>query len=99
MGVVTNLSAGWIAARSGLTRTLHADLAVQVVALCALSQFNQAWTVVTSVVFVMLIQGASGVAKDLAKMSPKTAVKILAPDDGKGTLFRWVAFLTGSKTP
>jgi hypothetical protein len=32
-GVVTNLSAGWIAARFGLTRTLYAGLALQVVAL------------------------------------------------------------------
>jgi hypothetical protein len=36
------------------------------------------------------------VAKDLAKMSSKSAVKILAPD-GQGGLFRWVAVLTGSK--
>jgi hypothetical protein len=32
-GVVTNLSAGWIAARFGLTRTLYAGLGLQVVAL------------------------------------------------------------------
>jgi len=44
----------------------------------------------------MMVQGASGVAKDLAKMSSKSAVKILAPAEGDG-LFRWVAMLTGSK--
>jgi hypothetical protein len=44
----------------------------------------------------MLVQGLSGVAKDLAKMSSKSAVKILAPTEGGG-LFRWVAILTGSK--
>jgi hypothetical protein len=49
-----------------------------------------------SVIFVMAVQGASGVAKDLAKMSSKSAVKVLAPK-GDGTLFRWVAVLTGSK--
>jgi hypothetical protein len=42
------------------------------------------------------VQGLSGVAKDLAKMSSKSAVKLLAPK-GDGTLFRWVALLTGSK--
>jgi len=42
------------------------------------------------------VQGMSGVAKDLAKMSAKSAVKILAPTGGGG-LFRWVALLTGSK--
>ena len=44
----------------------------------------------------MIVQGASGVAKDLSKMSSKSAVKLLAPTEGGG-LFRWVALLTGSK--
>ncbi|MEM6887442.1 MAG: organoarsenical effux MFS transporter ArsJ [Pseudomonadota bacterium] len=95
-GVVTNLSAGWIAARFGLTSTLYAGLILQVVALLALSQLDPAWTVAASVVFVMLVQGLSGVAKDLAKMSSKSAVKLLAPTEEAG-LFRWVAILTGSK--
>jgi hypothetical protein len=95
-GVVTNLSAGWIAARFGLTRTLYAGLGLQVVALMALTQLDPAWALGTSVAFVMLVQGASGVAKDLSKMSSKSAVKLLAPTEGDG-LFRWVALLTGSK--
>jgi len=95
-GVITNLSAGWIAARFGLTATLYAGLALQVVALLALAQLDPGWGITASVVFVMLVQGASGVAKDLAKMSSKSAVKILAPTEGGG-LFRWVAVLTGSK--
>ena len=95
-GVVTNLSAGWIAARFGLTATLYAGLGLQVVALLALAQLDPTWGITVSVVFVMLVQGLSGVAKDLAKMSSKSAVKILAPADGAG-LFRWVAILTGSK--
>lgn len=95
-GVVTNLSAGWIAARFGLTATLYAGLSLQVVALLALAQLDPSWGITASVVFVMLVQGLSGVAKDLAKMSSKSAVKILAPTEGGG-LFRWVALLTGSK--
>ncbi|MEO1733729.1 MAG: organoarsenical effux MFS transporter ArsJ [Pseudomonadota bacterium] len=95
-GVITNLSAGWIAARFGLTSTLYAGLGLQVVALLALSQLDPNWAVWVSVAFVMLVQGASGVAKDLAKMSSKSAVKLLAPKEGGG-LFRWVAILTGSK--
>ena len=74
-GVVTNLSAGWIAARFGLTSTLYVGLGLQVVALLALAQLDPAWSVAASVVFVMAVQGASGVAKDLAKMSSKSAVK------------------------
>ncbi|WP_276606316.1 organoarsenical effux MFS transporter ArsJ [Pacificoceanicola onchidii] len=95
-GVITNLSAGWIAARFGLTSTLYAGLGLQVIALLALTQLNPEWSIAASVAFVMLVQGASGVAKDLAKMSSKSAVKLLAPSDGDG-LFRWVAILTGSK--
>ncbi|MBV0910938.1 organoarsenical effux MFS transporter ArsJ [Anianabacter salinae] len=96
MGMVTNLSAGWIAARFGLTSTLYAGLGLQIAALLALAALDPGWTIAVSVVFVMLVQGASGVAKDLAKMSSKSAVKILAPEQDGG-LFRWVAALTGSK--
>ncbi|NOD63997.1 organoarsenical effux MFS transporter ArsJ [Ruegeria sp. HKCCD6109] len=95
-GIVTNLSAGWIAARFGLTSTLYAGLGLQVVALLAMTQLDPNWTVAASVSFVMVVQGASGVAKDLAKMSSKSSVKLLAPAEGGG-LFRWVAVLTGSK--
>jgi len=95
-GVVTNLCAGWIAARFGLASTLYAGLGLQIVALLALAQLDPTWAVGASVVFVMLVQGASGVAKDLAKMSSKSAVKLLAPAEDGG-LFRWVALLTGSK--
>ena len=95
-GMVTNLSAGWIAARFGLTSTLYAGLGLQVVALTALAQLDPGWAIGLSVAYVMVVQGASGVAKDLAKMSSKSAVKILAPT-GQGGLFRWVAILTGSK--
>ncbi|MEM7722772.1 MAG: organoarsenical effux MFS transporter ArsJ [Pseudomonadota bacterium] len=95
-GIVTNLSAGWIAARFGLTSTLYVGLGLQIVALLALTQLDPAWTITGSVVFVMLVQGLSGVAKDLSKMSSKSAVKLLAPTEGGG-LFQWVAVLTGSK--
>ena len=96
MGMVTNLSAGWIAKRFGLTSTLYAGLALQIGALWALAQLDPALGAGASVVFVMAVQGASGVAKDLAKMSSKSAVKLLAPA-ADGALFRWVAVLTGSK--
>ncbi|NAZ36669.1 organoarsenical effux MFS transporter ArsJ [Rubellimicrobium sp. CFH 75288] len=95
-GIVTNLWAGWLAARFGLASTLYAGLGLQIGALAALAQLDPAWGVAASVGFVMAVQGVSGVAKDLAKMSSKSAVKVLAPD-ADGTLFRWVAALTGSK--
>ena len=95
-GIVTNLAAGWLAARFGLASTLYGGLALQVGALAALAQLDPGWSVAASVTFVMAVQGVSGVAKDLAKMSSKSAVKLLAPKD-EGGLFRWVAALTGSK--
>ena len=95
-GMVTNLLAGWIAARFGLTSTLCAGLGIQVLALLALAQLDPTWAIGVSVAYVMVVQGASGVAKDLAKMSSKSAVKLFAPSEDGG-LFRWVALLTGSK--
>lgn len=95
-GMVTNLAAGWLAARFGMTSTLYAGLGLQVAALLALAQLDPGWAVGLSVAYVMVVQGASGVAKDLAKMSSKSAVKLLAPKE-EGGLFRWVAALTGSK--
>jgi len=95
-GIVTNLAAGWLAARFGLAATLYAGLVLQIAALAALAQLNPEWTIAASVVFVMAVQGVSGVAKDLSKMSSKSAVKLLAPAQ-EGALFRWVAVLTGSK--
>ncbi|MGA1276770.1 MAG: organoarsenical effux MFS transporter ArsJ [Gemmobacter sp.] len=95
-GIATNLAAGWLAARFGLAATLYGGLALQIGALVALAQLDPGWGVAASVVFVMAVQGVSGVAKDLAKMSSKSAVKLLAPE-AEGALFRWVARLTGSK--
>ena len=95
-GIVTNLGAGWLAARFGLAATLYGGLALQIGALAALAQLDPSWGIGASVAFVMAVQGLSGVAKDLAKMSSKSAVKLLAPAEDGG-LFRWVAALTGSK--
>ncbi len=95
-GMVTNLGAGWLAARFGMVRTLYAGLGLQIVALVLLAQLDAGWSIGASVIYVMLVQGLSGVAKDLSKTSAKSAVKLLAPT-GEGGLFRWVAVLTGSK--
>jgi hypothetical protein len=95
-GIATNLAAGWLAARFGLSATLYGGLVLQIGALAALAALDPGWGLTASVLFVMAVQGVSGVAKDLAKMSAKSAVRILAPATD-GTLFRWVALLTGSK--
>jgi predicted MFS family arabinose efflux permease len=94
MGILTNLLGGWVGSRRGLNRTLVAGLALQIIALGALTFESPTWQKWLSVSFVMAMQALSGVAKDLTKMSSKSAVKTVA---GDGSLFRMVAILTGSK--
>lgn len=96
-GIVTNLLGGWIASQMGLRVTLLSGLMLQVLALVALAMLNPAWPVWVSVAYVMAAQALSGIAKDLTKMSSKSAIKVLVPENAKGTLFKWVAILTGSK--
>jgi predicted MFS family arabinose efflux permease len=96
MGVLTNLLGGWVGARTGLNRTLIVGLVLQIVALVALTFQQPEWEQWVSVVFVMAAKALSGIAKDLTKMSSKSAVKFVA-GDGEGALFRMVAILTGSK--
>ena len=93
-GIVTNLFGGWLAVRFGLKSTLVAGLSTQVVALGLLAAVPRSWLVVP---FVMAAQALSGIAKDLTKMSSKSAVKLVVPDGSGATLYRWVAVLTGSK--
>ena len=95
-GIFTNPSAGWLAARYGLKLTLYAGLIVQIISLTSLSQLNDNWNQNFSIFYVLIVQGLSGIAKDLTKMSSKSAVKLLAPNS-QSSLFRWVAILTGSK--
>ncbi len=92
-GVITNLLGGYLGARIGLNRTMNIGLGLQLVALSMLLVSPHLLTVA----WVMAAQAISGVAKDLNKMSAKSAVKILAPAGNGASLYRWVALLTGSK--
>ncbi len=95
MGIVTNFIGGWVGARFGLRLTLFVGLSIQVVALVMLSLLQADWALSLSVAYVMAAQALSGVAKDLTKMSSKSAVKLVVSDEGM--LFKWVSLLTGSK--
>ncbi|RJG47734.1 organoarsenical effux MFS transporter ArsJ [Motilimonas pumila] len=92
-GVVTNLLGGWLGARIGLNKTMNLGLGLQIIALAMLLVPGE----YLSVVLVMAAQALSGIAKDLNKMSAKSAVKQLVPKDAESQLYRWVALLTGSK--
>ncbi len=94
-GIVTNLFGGWLAARTGMRLTLVAGLGLQAAALVLLAGLQEEWAVGISVAYVMACQALSGIAKDVTKISAKSAIKALVP--GEGRLFTWVALLTGSK--
>ena len=102
-GVVTNLYGGWIGARYGLRLTLWVGTLLQILSLVMLIPVAASWPKLLSVVYVMVAQAISGIAKDLNKMSAKSAIKTVVPetpDDaqrGEKQLFQWVAILTGSK--
>ena len=97
-GVVTNLLGGYLGARLGLNRTMNLGLGMQVMALGMLlvpAASLPLW--LAGVPWVMAAQALSGVAKDLNKMSAKSAIKLLVPKGEQGKLYKWVALLTGSK--
>ena len=96
-GVITNFIGGWIGAKRGLRVTLFTGLIIQIGSLLMLSGVQSNWGFVLSVIYVMTAQAFSGIAKDLIKMSAKSAVKRFVPENKQGVLFRWVALLTGSK--
>jgi MFS family permease len=96
-GIVTNLGGGFLASRIGLKSTLVAGLFLQMAALAMLSGLSPHWAVSLQVVYVVAAQGFSGIAKDLTKLSAKSAVKLVLPGDAQEGLFKWVALLTGSK--
>lgn len=92
-GVITNLFGGWLGARLGLNKTMNIGLALQIIALVMLTVPTEMLTVI----YVMIAQALSGIAKDLNKMSAKSSIKLLVPEGAEGKLYQWVAILTGSK--
>lgn len=92
-GIITNLFGGYLGARFGLKTTLFMGLGTQLIALSLLAFAPPSLLVVP---YVMLAQALSGIAKDLTKMSSKSAVKLVAGET-QGQLYRWVSILTGSK--
>ncbi len=96
-GVVTNFLGGWIGSQFGLKITLYAGIGLQVFSMVMLSWLNPAWSEWIAVGYVMVAQAFSGVAKDLTKMSSKSAIRLVVPQEAQSSLFKWVAVLTGSK--
>lgn len=95
-GVITNLTAGWIGSRFGLSSILYTGIVIQILTISLLSQFGEVSTEVLYLIQIMILQGASGIAKDLVKVSAKSSIKFLSPNQ-PSKLFKWVSYLTGSK--
>ena len=76
-GIVTNLYGGWLAYRIGTTLCMQIGLGLQIVALTMLLLDPSQLTVV----YVMVAQALSGIAKDLNKMSAKSSIKVLVPEN------------------
>ncbi len=96
-GIVTNLFGGWLASRWGVKLTLYGGIAMQIVSLLLLTPVNESWAIALAVPYVMCAQAISGIAKDLTKMSSKSAIRLVISKDEQSSLFKWVAVLTGSK--
>ena len=96
-GVVTNFLGGWIGSQLGLKVTLYTGIGLQIFSLVLLSFLNPDWAQWLSVLYVMIAQAFSGIAKDLTKMSTKSAIRLVVPQDSQSALFKWVAIFTGSK--
>lgn len=96
-GVITNFLGGWIGSQFGLKLTLYAGIGLQIFALVMLSLLNREWPQWFAVGYVMVSQAFSGIAKDLTKMSSKSAIRLVVAQEAQSSLFKWVAILTGSK--
>ncbi|MGE0769552.1 MAG: organoarsenical effux MFS transporter ArsJ [Hyphomicrobiaceae bacterium] len=95
-GIVANLAGGWLAVRFGIPAMLAVGQSLQVAGLVMLSALDPAWTAIGSVIWVVVAQGISGLAKDFTKTASKSAIKATSAE-GSGELFKWVAWFTGSK--
>ena len=69
-GIVTNAVGGWLGASIGLNRTMQIGLLLQIGAL-AMLLVPETWL---TVIWVMVAQAISGIAKDLNKMSAKLSL-------------------------
>ncbi|MBF2067836.1 MAG: organoarsenical effux MFS transporter ArsJ [Calothrix sp. C42_A2020_038] len=96
-GVITNFLGGWIGSQFGLKLTLYIGIGLQIFSLLMLSWLNESWVQWFAVSYVMVAQAFSGIAKDLTKMSTKSAIRLVVAQDAQSALFKWVAVLTGSK--
>jgi len=91
-GVVINLFGGQLANRIGLLNSMRLGIVLQIITLIALAiptELPAPW-------YVMLFQGLAGIAKDITKISAKSAITTLSKSNTQG-LFGIIAAVTGAK--
>lgn len=91
-GVVVNLVGGALAQRLGTMVTLRIGLLLQCLVLAGMAIPHE----LPAVWVVMLLQGCAGIAKDITKISAKSAIAVLSHQNST-QLFRAIAWLTGAK--
>jgi predicted MFS family arabinose efflux permease len=91
-GVIINLVGGKLANRIGLLNSMRLGITLQIITLIALAiptELPAPW-------YVMLFQGFAGIAKDITKISAKSAITTISKSNTQG-LFRIIAAVTGAK--
>ncbi|CAG8458060.1 6816_t:CDS:2 [Diversispora eburnea] len=99
-GVVTNLGGGILGSRLGLRFCLLVGLCTQVIGIGISCGLQSNWSSQIVIIYIVIAQGFSGIAKDMVKLGGKSVTKLVTKDDIKGhqsKLFNLVAWLTGAK--
>ena len=84
-GVIVNLFGGVVAQRLGLLTTMRLGLILQIITLIGIAIPSQ----IPPVIYLMVLQGFAGIAKDLTKISAKSAMT--AMNDQQSGLFGAIA--------
>jgi MFS family permease len=99
-GVVTNLVGGILGSRLGLRFCLLVGLIFQVIGIGLLCGFQPSWNKTVVMIYIIIAQGFSGIAKDIVKLGWKSVTKLVTKDEEskhQSKLFKLVAWLTGAK--
>src|SRR3954451_20976384 len=99
-GVITNLVGGILGSRLGLRFCLLVGLIFQVIGIGLLCGLQPHWSKTIVIIYIIIAQGFSGIAKDMVKLGGKSVTKLVTKDEEnkhQSKLFKLVAWLTGAK--
>ncbi|RHZ83049.1 hypothetical protein Glove_99g131 [Diversispora epigaea] len=98
-GVVTNLVGGILGSRLGLRFCLLVGLCTQVIGIGISCGLQSNWSSLVVILYIVIAQGFSGIAKDMVKLGGKSVTKLVTKEDigHQSKLFNLVAWLTGAK--